>query len=60
MPIILYTIRQILKFHMFQDENKNEYERKLFETYFEKLKVSTTKSMEVLILPELISLMKSS
>lgn len=61
MPVALQTVQFIIKYHLSEDlEQKASYQKTLKEVFITKLKTNCiTKSMEVLLIQELVSMMSA-
>ena len=59
LPVVLASAQWIIKYKLGRDEESQKLKKKLYEAYFTKLSHCKTKSMEVLILQELLSLLET-
>jgi hypothetical protein len=57
MPVVLNTVQWILRYKLQRDTRLLDFQAKLFDSFFKKLSFCKTKSMEVLILQEMLSIM---
>jgi len=57
LPVVLASVQWILKYKFQRDTKLFDLNAKIFDAYFKKLSNCKTKSMEVLILQEMLSFM---